>query len=192
MPEVETLIAKVQEGDTSAFEELVMLYKDKVYSLALTLTGNHVDAEDLTQEIFFKIYISLPEFAQGKGSFEAWVHRMGVNLWIDWWRRRRKIRSFSLEGVMDSKEEGGKWEIPDDKDDVQETVAKREFWRAVWKAYRELPESYRLTLKLRAIDELSYKEIAATLGESEAAVKSRLNRSRQLLKEKLKSLGYLS
>ncbi|GFN21825.1 RNA polymerase sigma factor [Thermanaeromonas sp. C210] len=191
MGDAESLIARIQEGDTSAFEELVVIYKDKVYSLALTLAGNRADAEDLTQEIFLRIYTSLPDFARGKGSFDAWVHRIGVNLWIDSWRRRKKLQTFSIDGASTSEEEGTGWELPSAEEDVQEKIDKKEFWQAVWKAMGELPENYRLALKLRAIDELSYKEIAATLGESEAAVKSRLNRCRQLLKEKLRRDGFL-
>lgn len=191
MGDVENLIARIQEGDTSAFEELVAIYKDKVYSLALTLAGNRADAEDLTQEIFLRIYTSLRDFARGKGSFDAWVHRVGVNLWIDSWRRRKKLQTFSIDGATSSEDEGAVWELPSEEEDIQEKMDKKEFWQAVWRAMGELPENYRLALKLRAIDQLSYKEIATTLGESEAAVKSRLNRSRQLLKDKLRRDGSL-
>lgn len=191
MGDVENLIARIQEGDTSAFEELVAIYKDKVYSLAFTLAGNRADAEDLTQEIFLRIYTSLSDFARGKGSFDAWVHRVGVNLWIDSWRRRKKLQIFSIDGASASDDEGAGWELPSVEEDIQEKIDKKEFWQAVWKAMGELPENYRVALKLRAIDQLSYKEIAATLGESEAAVKSRLNRSRQLLKDKLRRDGFL-
>ncbi|MBE3581916.1 MAG: sigma-70 family RNA polymerase sigma factor [Thermoanaerobacteraceae bacterium] len=191
MSDAESLIARMREGDTSAFEELVAIYKEKVYSLALTLAGNRADAEDLTQEIFLRIYTSLPDFAKGKGSFDAWVHRVGVNLWIDSWRRRKRWQTFSIDGARAGNEEGTGWELPSAEEDVQEKIDRKEFWQAVWKAMGELPENYRLTLKLRAIDELSYKEIAATLGESEAAVKSRLNRCRQLLKDRLRRDGFL-
>ncbi|MGI9952061.1 sigma-70 family RNA polymerase sigma factor [Moorellaceae bacterium AZ2] len=188
MGDIESLVARMQEGDPTAFEELVAKYRNKVYALALTLAGNQADAEDLTQEIFLKIYLGFKEYAQKKGSFEALVHRMTVNLWIDWTRRRKRFPTFSLDS-MAQEENRAAYEIASSEEDV-ERVYRREFWSAVWRAWGELPEHYRIVLKLRVVDELSYKEIAAVTGDTEAAVKSKLNRSRQMLKERLRKAGY--
>ncbi|MGI9951972.1 RNA polymerase sigma factor [Moorellaceae bacterium AZ2] len=189
MADIESLVARMREGDTSAFEELVTVYRSKVYALALTLAGNQADAEDLTQEVFLKIYLGFQEYAKKKGSFEALVHRMTVNLWIDWMRRRKRFPTFSLEDMTGEEESEASEEIATSGEDIEQ-VHRREFWRAVWKAWGELPENYRVILKLRVVDQLSYKGIAAITQESEAAVKSKLNRSRQMLKEKLRQAGF--
>jgi len=190
MSDIESLVARMQEGDLAAFEELVAKYRHKVYALALTLAGNQADAEDLTQEVFLKIYLRFQDYAKKKGSFEALVHRMTVNLWIDWMRRRKKFQTFSLENITaeeESKAVAG--ELAASGEDVERGY-RREFWRAVWKAWGELPENYRVILKLRVVDQLSYKQIATLTGDSEAAVKSKLNRSRQMLREKLRRAGF--
>lgn len=186
---IESLVARMQQGDLSAFEELVTVYRNKVYALALTLAGNQADAEDLTQEVFLKIYLGFQEYAKKEGNFEALVHRMTVNLWIDWVRKRKRFPAFSLENIT-AEEEGGAFEEAAASDEDFEQVHRKEFWRAIWSAWGELPENYRVVLKLRVVDQLSYKEIAALTGDSEAAVKSKLNRSRQMLKNKLRRMGF--
>lgn len=191
MGDIESLVARMQEGDLAAFEELVTKYRHKVYALALTLAGNQADAEDLTQEVFLKIYLGFKEYAQKKGSFEALVYRMTVNLWIDWVRRRKRFPTFSLDTVTQEEEGKAAQEIASAEEDI-DRIYRREFWDAVWRAWGELPDHYRLVLKLRVADELSYKEIAAVTGDTEAAVKSKLNRCRQMLKERLRRAGFLS
>ncbi|HBT47712.1 MAG TPA: RNA polymerase subunit sigma-24 [Peptococcaceae bacterium] len=184
MNTMELLLARMREGDLAAFEEFAAAYRDRVYALAFTLTGNREDAEDLTQEVFVKVYLGFKKFAAGKGSFEALVHKMTLNLWRSWMRKRKNFRLVSIEGLAEAEEDAAPREIAASGEEA-ERVCRLEFWSALWEAWGELPENYRTVLKLRVVDRLSYKEIAEITGESEAAVKSRLNRSRQALKEKL-------
>ncbi|MGB9886217.1 MAG: RNA polymerase sigma factor [Moorellales bacterium] len=189
MADPSDLINRLRQGDASAFEEFAAAYWRKIYALALSLSGNRADAEDLTQEVLLKVYQGFSQYVQKAGSLEAFVHRMTVNLWIDWVRRRKRSPEFSLDGVLD-REEGAAGLEPADPEAGVEEVHRKEFWSAVWQAFGELPENYRVLLKLRVVDQMSYKEIAAALGESEAAVKAKLNRSRALLKEKLRRRGF--
>lgn len=110
LTEVEKLVARAQQGDGQAVEEILTLYRDKVYSLAFGLAGNHADAEDLAQEIFLKVYAALPTFVNDGRSFDAWVHRVGINLWIDWQRRRKKVQVFSLDSVVSTEDGEVDWE----------------------------------------------------------------------------------
>lgn len=190
MDEVKGLIARVQQGDMYAFEELVRAYQEKIYSLAFALAGNHADAEDLAQEILLKVYIALPNFVNDERGFDAWVHRIGVNLWIDWWRRRKKVQIFSLDAGGGTDDGGISWEIASEGNNPEEELKKKEFWRALWRTMGELPENCRVALKLRAIDGYSYKEITVILKNSEAGLKSQLNRCRQRLKQKLAAAGF--
>lgn len=189
MADIQSLVARMQWGDASAFEEFVECYRHKIYAMALSLAGNRTDAEDLTQEVLLKVYLDFPKYARKAGSFEAFVHRMAVNLWIDWVRRRKRIQVFSIEGALGEGESGPPFELVD-PEESSETVHKKEFWQAVWKALGELPDNYRLLIKLRAVDRLSYREIAATVGESEAAVKCKVSRGRSLLRQKLRESGF--
>lgn len=189
MADIQSLVARMQCGDASAFEEFAASYRDKIYALALSLAGNRADAEDLTQEVLLKIYLDFQKYAKKAGSFEAFIYRMAVNLWIDWVRRRKRVQVFSIEGALDEEEGGPTVELAAPEEGV-EAVHRKEFSRAVWKAWGELPENYRLLLKLRAVDHLSYREIAATVGETEAAVKCKVSRGRSLLKEKLRQSGF--
>lgn len=186
MSSIDVLVARMQEGDLTAFEELVEVYRDKVYTLAFTLTGNKSDAEDLTQEVFVKIYLGFQKYARGKGNFEAFVHKMTLNLWNSWMRKKKRASAISIEALAAEEEDRAPRELAASQEEEVEKVYRQELWRAVWKAWGELPEQYRIVLKLRVVDRLSYKEIAKVTGCSEAAVKSKLNRSRQMLKEKLR------
>ncbi|MCR4420250.1 MAG: sigma-70 family RNA polymerase sigma factor [Clostridia bacterium] len=189
MADPSDLMDRLRQGDASAFEEFAAAYWRKIYALALSLSGNRADAEDLTQEVLLKVYQGFSQYVQKAGNLEAFVHRMTVNLWIDWVRRRRRAPEFSLDGALDRQEGSAGLDLPDPEAGVEE-VHRKEFWSAVWQAFGELPESYRVLLKLRAVDRMSYKEIAAALGESEAAVRAKLNRSRALLREKLRRRGF--
>lgn len=191
MGKVENLIARIQEGDMKAFEDLLEVYQKKIYNLAFTLTGNPADAEDLAQEIVIKVYIALPSFVNDGRSFDAWLHRIGVNLWIDWWRRRKKIQLFSLDAAVTTEDGELRWEIASSIDDPGERVRKKELWETLWRAMGELPLNCRLALGLRVLNGYSYKEIAALTKSSEAAVKSRINRGRESLKRKLAKEGFL-
>jgi RNA polymerase sigma-70 factor (ECF subfamily) len=181
MADLETLVARMQWGDISAFEEFARSYWERIYALAFSLSGNRADAEDLTQEILLKLYRDFPKYARRPGSLDAFIYRMAVNLWVGWVRRRKRHPTFSLEEAPFE---------PDDPEADPEKVLQKEYWRAVWKAWGELPEHYRLLLKLRVADGLSYREIAAAVGETEAAVKCKVSRGRTLLRQKLKESGF--
>lgn len=190
MTEVEKLVARAQQGDGQAVEEILTLYRDKVYSLAFGLAGNHADAEDLAQEIFLKVYAALPTFVNDGRSFDAWVHRVGINLWIDWQRRRKKVQVFSLDSVVSTEDGEVDWEPASVGGNPEEELKKKEFWETVWRALGELSKGCRTALLLRALNEWSYREIATALNWSEAATKSRISRCRQRLKQKLVRAGF--
>lgn len=189
MADIQSLVARMQGGDASAFEEFAESYRERIYTMSLSLTGNRADAEDLTQEVLLRLYTDFQKYAMRPGNFEAFIHRVALNLWLRWLKRRRKFQMFSLEDAMEQGEDGPPFQ-PADPEESLEEVHRREFWRAVWKALGELPENYRLLIKLRAVDRLSYREIAATVGQSEAAVKCKVSRGRALLRQKLRQSGF--
>ena len=105
------VIRRVQRGDANAFEYLVAAYEKNVYNLALRMTGNPEDAEDMAQEAFLKAYSSLDSF-RGDSKFSVWLYRIVSNVCLDFLRKQKKRQSFSLSMEDDDGEEG-ELELPD-------------------------------------------------------------------------------
>lgn len=157
-----------------AFAELVRRYQDRVYALAYRFLRNHSDAEDVAQETFLRAFRSLETFQAG-GRFAPWLFRIATNLCLDLLRARRPIVSLEDNPVP-----------PASLERVEATVDVRERWRALQEALQTLPEAFRVVFLLRHESDLSYQEIAQTLGIPINTVRTRLHRARELLRERLK------
>jgi len=158
------------------WEEVVREHSARVYRLAYRLTGNQHDAEDLTQEVFVRVFRSLSSYTPG--TFEGWLHRITTNLFLDQARRKQRIRFDALpedsEDRMPGRDEGPEraWEHNNLDRDVQA-------------ALDTLPPDFRAAVVLCDIEGLSYEEIAATLGIKLGTVRSRIHRGRALLRQGL-------
>jgi len=159
-----------------SWDEIVRLHSVRVYRLAYRLTGNPHDAEDLTQEVFVRVFRSLSSYTPG--TFEGWLHRITTNLFLDGARRKQRIR---FEGLPDevvhrlAGNEPTPAEAFDDAhldDDIQN-------------ALKALPPEYRAAVVLCDIEGFSYEEIAATLGVKIGTVRSRIHRGRAQLRDAL-------
>ena len=159
-----------------SWEEIVREHSTRVYRLAYRLTGNQHDAEDLTQEVFVRVFRSLSSYTPG--TFEGWLHRITTNLFLDQARRKQRIR---FDGLPDDvgdrlpgKEPGPEraWEHNNLDYDVQH-------------ALDALPPDFRAAVVLCDIEGLSYEEIAATLDVKLGTVRSRIHRGRALLRAEL-------
>lgn len=187
--DVRLLVRQAQAGDVRAFEELVVLYQDKVYNLSYYLAGNYADAQDLAQEVFVKAYTSLRSFRQD-ADLGTWLHRITVNLWLNIRRRQKNSQVFSLDDPVQT----GEGEITrtvaavDPAGDPVEALEGKELQEKVQKALLSLPEEFRTVLVLREMEDYSYDDIAEVMQCSLGTVKSRLNRARQALKEKIRSM----
>ena len=158
------------------WDEVVRTHADRVYRLAYRLSGNRADAEDLTQETFIRVFRSLAEYQPG--TFEGWLHRITTNLFLDMVRRRQRIRFDALpEDAGDrlaSREAG-----PEDAYELNNLDPE------IQRALDALPPDFRAAVVLCDLEELSYEEIAATLGIKVGTVRSRIHRGRVLLREAL-------
>lgn len=157
------------------WEAIVREHSARVYRLAYRLTGNRHDAEDLTQEVFVRVFRSLSTYTPG--TFEGWLHRITTNLFLDQARRRQRIR-------MDAMGEDG------DRYPATDAGPERAFEHEnldvdVQKALDELPPEYRAAVVLCDIEGLSYEEIAVTLGIKLGTVRSRIHRARARLRVSL-------
>jgi RNA polymerase sigma-70 factor (ECF subfamily) len=172
------LIRRSQTGDGEAFGVLVERYKGKVFSLAYGFTQDRAGADDLAQEVFIKVYLSLTKF-QSRSEFGTWLYRVAVNHIKDFLRKNRKrLMEIPLQEAGDRVLASA--DLGPEEERLQE--GQREIVRA---ALARLPEKYRVILTLRDIDGLSYEDISGILKLSPGTVDSRLHRARRRLREKL-------
>ncbi len=181
----EFLIQRCRDGSLEAFEQLVALYENKIFGLCLHLTGNPVDAQDLAQEAFIRLYKALPGF-RGQSAFSTWFYRIVVNLWSNETRRRARQRTVSLDAPVQTSDGEIQRTLEDEGvTDPEEALEEKEEREMVWQAINELSDEHRSVLVLREMYDMPYMEIAKALGCSEGTVKSRLNRARKNLHDLL-------
>ncbi len=179
---VEFLLRRAQAGDKKAFEELVLIYQDKVYSLSYHLAGNREDAEDLAQEAFVRAYLGLRNFRR-EADFGTWLHRITVNTWLNM-KRAKEAPVLSLDNPRRTPDGLQARDLPaaGSSGNPGEVLGEKELQIAVWEALQKLSPEFRAVLVLREIEGYSYEEIAAMTRTSLGTVKSRLNRARSALK----------
>lgn len=178
------LIERCRKGDLAAFDELVGMYEKKAYNLAYRMTGNHEDASDVAQEAFLRVFNSLGDF-RGDASFSTWLYRIVSNVCWDELRRRRRHFAASLDEPVATEEGGYVRQVMDHSPGPEESLERKELQAVVQEGINELSPDHRFAVILRDIKGLSYEEIADILDCSLGTVKSRLNRARNALKEKL-------
>jgi RNA polymerase sigma-70 factor, ECF subfamily len=180
------LVAAAKSGDPTAFEELVSRYERKIFRLTMNITRNREDAEDAMQDAFMKAYSHLSTF-QEDSRFYTWLVRIAANEALMRLRKRRP-NQFSLDEPIEGDEDLMPREIQDWGPSPEQRYAQSEMHEILDKVIDELSPDYRSVFVLRDIEQLSTQETAATVGISEAAVKSRLLRARLKLREKLDRL----
>ncbi len=158
-----------------SWDEVVRAHSARVYRLSYRLTGNRHDAEDLTQEVFVRVFRSLSSYTPG--TFEGWLHRITTNLFLDLVRRRARIRFDALPDDAErlASPDRGPAQVYDDT----------HFDADVQKALDALPPDFRAAVVLCDLEGLSYEEIAATLDVKIGTVRSRIHRGRSQLRASL-------
>jgi len=180
-----TLVERCLSGDDSAWDELVRLHTRRVYGLCYRFTGRETDAQDLTQEVFLRVFRALESFRSTEGSFSTWLARLTRNLLIDHYRRTRNQRvTDSIEDQLPQIEEGLGFPASAARPDV--ALAGREASELLQNALSKLSPGLRETIILRDLQDREYREIAQILSIPEGTVKSRLNRGRAELARLLK------
>ncbi|MBE7544631.1 MAG: sigma-70 family RNA polymerase sigma factor [Bryobacteraceae bacterium] len=168
------IVQRCLAGDETAWEDLVKLHTRRVYSICYRFTGRDSEAQDLTQEVFLRVFKSVKSFRAGEGSFAVWLARVTRNLLIDHYRRTRMERATdSIEDQLPMLEQRGALDARTDA-----MLAGREAGELLQGALARLSPELRETVILRDIEELEYREIAQVLNVPEGTVKSRLNRGR--------------
>ena len=167
------LIERCLGGEEAAWEDLVKVHSRRVYGICYRFTGSDHEAQDLTQDVFLRVFRSLKSFRAGQGSFTVWLGRLARNLLIDHYRRTKSDRATdSIEEQLPMLEETATSARAD------RLLAGREASEALQGALQKLSPELRETVILRDLEELEYREIAQVLNVPEGTVKSRLNRGR--------------
>ena len=169
------LVSKCLNGDEGAWEEMVRQHTRRVYGLCYRFTGSGSQAQDLTQEVFLRVFRTLRTFRAAEGSFGTWLARLTRNLLIDHYRRTRQERvTDSIEEQLPRMEEAsaGPADPPD------HMVRDREASEILQAALQKLSPDLREAVILRDLQEMEYREIATVLNIPEGTVKSRINRGR--------------
>jgi RNA polymerase sigma-70 factor (ECF subfamily) len=169
-----SLVERCLSGDDAAWEDLVRQHTRRVYGLCYRFTGSDAEAQDLTQEVFLRIFKSLRSFRSTEGSFVTWLARLTRNLLIDHYRRTRQERvTDSIEEQLPMLEEHAATSAR-----PEGLVAGREASEILQAALQKLSPELREAVILRDLQEMEYREIAQVLKVPEGTVKSRLNRGR--------------
>ncbi|GAA2029590.1 RNA polymerase sigma factor SigE [Nocardiopsis rhodophaea] len=168
--------ADFEQWEPPSWDEVVRNHSARVYRLAFRLTGNQHDAEDITQEVFIRVFRSLANYTPG--TFEGWLHRITTNLFLDMARRRARIR---FEGLAENAHERLQGREPSPAQSYDD----KHFDADIQSALDALPAEFRAPVVLCDIEGLSYEEIAATLGVKLGTVRSRIHRGRAQLRKAL-------
>jgi len=175
------LIDKLIKGDKTAFEELIEIYKDRVYNTSLSLLRNPSDVEDISQEVFAEIFLSV-KFFRKESKLSTWIYRITITKSLDHIRRMRRRKRLVYYTTLF----GDKGELLYDAPDFVHPGIKaenKELANALFRAISKLPENQRIAFTLNKTENLNYGEIAAVMNISVSAVESLLFRAKKNLRK---------
>jgi RNA polymerase sigma-70 factor (ECF subfamily) len=178
---VAMLVRRCIAGDAVAWEEIVQRYNRRIYNICYRFAGSADDAQDLTQEVFIKMYRMMSSYDVGRGAFMTWVTTITRNLLVDHFRKTKQDRvTESLDGASSEHEDAMPLSerIPDKASPPDARMQSRETGETVHHALQKLSPELREAVILRDLQDMDYREIAAVLRVPEGTVKSRINRGR--------------
>ena len=183
-------LAEEKPNRRAEFDRLVERYHKQAYNIAYRMTGNHADAEDLTQEAFVRAFRFFGNYRRD-WPFDNWLYKIMSNLFVDDLRRRPKAPIQSLDQPLDFGGRGDEifLEIPDAASNPERMVLSQELDEHLQSALGSLPNDFRMTVILADIEGLSYEEISGVMRCSLGTVRSRLHRGRKLLRSKIAAVG---
>ncbi len=182
------LMLEVQKGHQAPFESLMRKYYKRIYNFIYRFVGHRQLAEDLTQDVFIRVYKSADSY-HPKAKFQTWIYTIAKNLSLNELRKKSSRNSISLEQEIPTSRGAVLPQVEDPRaKSLWESMAQEEKQSVVREAIQSLPENQRMAVILRRYEDLSYEQIAQTLQCSVPAVKSLLNRAKEGLKGKLRNV----
>lgn len=180
------LVAEFRGGSNDSFEELISRYAGKAFSLSLRLTKNPEDAEEVLQDVFVTVFNKISSF-EGKSSFSSWLYRITVNTCFMKLRKRKQDRSTPMEDLPANWQQAHASQS-NSQLETEVITMRHEIGEVLEKAIQKLPDEYRPVFVLRDVDGLTSREVGKILNLTIPAVKSRLHRSRMMLRRRLRSI----
>lgn len=178
---VNVLVRRCVTGDAVAWEEIVRVYTRRIYNICYRFAGTGTDAEDLTQDVFIRIYRTLGSFDPDRASFNTWITTVTRNLLVDHFRKSKNDRATdSIDSAPgeDDERQALSERLQDSGPSPDDHLSRRETREAVHAALQKLSPELREAVILRDLQDMDYKEIAQVLRVPEGTVKSRINRGR--------------
>jgi RNA polymerase sigma-70 factor, ECF subfamily len=178
---VAMLVRRCLAGDAAAWEEIVQTYNRRIYNICYRFAGSADDAQDLTQDVFIRMYRTLSSYDHSKGAFVTWVTTITRNLLVDHFRKTKQDRITDSMDTVGSEHEDVQplsEQIPDSSPSPDANVRSREVGETVHAALARLSPELREAVILRDLHDMDYREIATVLKVPEGTVKSRINRGR--------------
>ena len=183
MNESEELIDQLKKGDQASFSALVTKYQDLVYNTALGIVQNAEDADDITQEVFVQVYLSVSSF-KGESKFSTWLYRITISKALDHEKKKKRKKRFAfVQSLFGSHEEENNHPLEFNHPGVQ--LEKKESAADLFKALKQLPENQRIAFTLHKVEGQSHQEIAAIMNLSVYAIESLMGRAKVNLKKLL-------
>ncbi len=176
------LVKRCQSGDYAAFDELINLYRGKVYAMIYNMIRNDADAWDLSQDVFIKAWKALPNF-EGRSAFFTWLYRIAHNVTYDWTRKKKISSSGEFEDYMIDQADPGGIANPKATDSPDASLQREEVRNRITRAIDSLSIDHKEVILLKEVEGMSYQEIADSIGCSTGTVMSRLFYARKKLKE---------
>ena len=185
MNESEELIDQLKKGDQASFSALVTKYQDLVYNTALGIVQNADDADDITQEVFVQVYLSIGSF-KGESKFSTWLYRITISKALDHEKKKKRKKRFAfVQSLFGSHEEENNHPVEFNHPGVQ--LEKKESAADLFKALKQLPENQRIAFTLHKVEGQSHQEIAAIMNLSVYAIESLMGRAKVNLKKLLET-----
>ncbi|MFC7337001.1 RNA polymerase sigma factor [Haloferula chungangensis] len=178
------LVARAREGDTQAFDALILKYGDKLYGLIYNMTSNKEDTHDLLQDVFARTYQSLPKF-RGQSSFYTWIYQIAVNMTLNFLKKRKRRSGLSLNGFDSALQTDPALVDMDYQANPERQSNLHELQIKLGEAMQHLSEPHRAVVTLFDLQGLPHSEIAKVLKVSEGTVRSRLHYAHQQLQTHL-------
>jgi len=179
---VAQLVRRCVAGDAAAWEDIVLRYNRRIFNICYRFAGSQDDAQDLTQDVFIRMYRTLSSFDADKASFNTWITTVARNLLVDHFRKSKQDRiTDSMDAAMGGDEDDGPTlgeRIEDQGPSPEAKVQRRETSEMVHQALQKLSPELREAVILRDLQDMDYREIAQVLRVPEGTVKSRINRGR--------------
>jgi RNA polymerase sigma-70 factor (ECF subfamily) len=180
----EQIINEIKKGNLDVFPQLINLYKNRVFAMSYKFTDDYNEAQDLSQEIFLKVYRQIENF-RFESKLSTWIYKISINTCIDWKKKKNRFKVISFTGTDNEDKSAFLYETFD-KDELPENkVIELEQQQEIHRLVSNLPDIYKTVIILYHFNNMSYSEISSVLEIPEKTVETRLYRARRKLKQEL-------